>query len=208
VLTLASFGASPAPFREYLAAEDPLLFASASRQGFSGPAWLDYDRNVYLAPEQLPAAQYLAFLDARRAFGPESITSPPPQPMPLVSIHPDVPALLGAATPAASSLEVAGGLDGRVLLNPPTLPPEYSSEVLGASGIEVAVRPDGTVISSRLLDSSGSRQADQDALGIARRLRFKPAGSPADVETASLAWGKLLFHWHALDLVSTNGLRR
>jgi hypothetical protein len=179
-----------------------LFFIEPNANGFSGYAWLQPPERNYLNLSNQPAPELLRFADARRLIGSEPVPAAPvPQPASARSILPFTPPpLLGDLRPPASTLEV-DGFEGRTLLNSPILKPQRHSDVLDSSVIQAGVDSDGIPRFTQLLDSSGSKVADDEALAIARRSRFSRDGG-ADEELQKLAWGKLIFHWHTLELTN------
>ena len=76
------------------------------------------------------------------------------------------------------------------------------SEILTETVIQVCVNPMGVPFSSVLLGSSGSAEADRQALALVKSARFKPlaASNPGSRrDPAALTWGKIIFHWHTAE---------
>ncbi|MGZ8901285.1 MAG: hypothetical protein ACXW3Z_14435 [Limisphaerales bacterium] len=198
---------APAPSvqdREWLEMENPFLFVSASRMGFSGEAWLRQPKWTAPEPRTRSEPSYLQLSyasvinppqDAARSFelGQRHKTTavfPPPEAPP-------------RARTQVSELRL-DGFGGRSMAAPLPLPVQYHSDVLASSLVEAMVDRDGLVISARVIGNSGSAKADADALGLARRARFTPLKSGENVP----AVGKLIFQWFTLNLTHTNNVRR
>ena len=189
--------------REWLEMENPFLFVSASRHGFSGEAWLRQPKWTVPEPRQRPARSFLKLAEARvlnrRIDSDRSFTSVQRhQTTPLVAA-PNLP----PHAPHASELQVKG-FEGRSLAAPLPLPVQYHSDVLSSSVVEAIIDRDGLVISARVIQSSGSPRADADALTLCRRARFTPAKSGENLAQA----GKLIFQWFTLELGHTNNVKR
>lgn len=177
--------------------EDPFLFAAASWNGFSSEAWLR--KPEWKAPETggRLAPRFLSFPEARKAS-------------PVVAAS-EAFAFLERQKPKAafpepretprpargSELRVVGP---RSLMNALAIPPQFHTDVLSNTVVEALVSVDGLVISSRVVENSGSARADADALALTRSARF----SPKSGENQAPDRGKLIFRWHALDLSATN----
>ena len=187
-------------------AENPLLFASAQWNGFSGSGWMQEPEMPNPVPEVLPPPRLLSHDRARDILPSPALPSRSYQ----IPYRIPPPSLVPGPAPAegASTYVIEGNLEARGLAAPLELPPQRHNDVIGSSVVQVGVDPDGTVLSARLIASSGFRQADADALAIARQARFKPAGPARGSEGPNLDWGKLIFHWFALELSSTNTLKR
>ncbi|HWX21592.1 MAG TPA: hypothetical protein VN578_16945 [Candidatus Binatia bacterium] len=198
---------------DFLALQDPTLFALPHRQGFSGPAWLEVlpveshpfvwsESNRWLEPSlaQL-GAPFEQFLETN-SFIPFDGTAPPE------------PALTPSEVAQSevlrqqSTLRLADGLAGRRLLTPLKLPSWTNSELLTSSVVQVGVDASGVPFGFTPLSRSGSQEADDFALEQARAARFesfvgrgpqKPT-NPLD----GLSWGKLIFEWHTVTVAPSN----
>jgi TonB family protein len=186
--------------------DDPLLFASADWNGFSGTAWMRLHSASNIFEEELPQPGFLTYEEAWRQFRtplPDRVAARidyhlEPRPLAVPEIN-SVP---------ASSVRLEGGAAKRKLSQPLPLPPQYYNDVLGSSEVQVLIDPDGLVISARLLESSGLRKADQDAVQLAREARFSPLPEASADEKPEPEFGKLIFNWFALDFSSTNAVKR
>ena len=85
-----------------------------------------------------------------------------------------------------------GPLAGRQLNAPSVLPAQTNALLLSNTVVQIAVDSAGQVISARLLDRSGSVDADGYALVQARNLRFRPSPGPVPV------WGNAVIEWQTL----------
>lgn len=84
--------------------------------------------------------------------------------------------------------QLEGALAGRLLVAP-TLRVWTNAQPLTRSVVEIAVNPAGEVVAARLDGRSGLGEADADALGKARGLRFTPRS------WAGTQWGEAVFEW-------------
>jgi len=187
---------------QMIALQDPTLFALPNRRDFSSAAWSTIpvvrepsfqwnESPRWLAPEtKSPEATFEAFAHApaRLKIAPE--VKPPP-------VMTGTPAQMGGAMPVASSLDILGDLAGRGLISTVDLPSLPYDNVIPASRVQVLVDPAGEIVSAVLLPPTDSTEAvercdaaDQEALAIARQLRFGPA--------SQLNVGELDFCWHAV----------
>jgi TonB family protein len=198
---------APAPGaldHEWLEMENPFLFASASRKGFSGEAWLRQPKWTVPEPRQRTEPAFLQLRYARE-FNP---TPDAARSFEAIQRHrtttvfppPDIPP---SSRTQASELRL-GGFQGRALAVPVPLPAQYHSDVLSSSVVEAMIDRDGLVISARVIENSGSAKADSDALALTRRARFTPLKSDENVPEV----GKLIFEWFALELGHTNNVKR
>lgn len=189
----------PAPAdSEWLALNDPTLFALPQRRGFAGTAWLQtrppetspfrWSEPLRLLPLPVTTlgATFTRFMQTNHFPALVFETKQPPE------FEPPATDPLDTPTPMPSRLRVAGALAQRGLINPPGLASYRAAELLTNTVAQVLVRPDGLVFSATLLTSSGSKEADQRALEIARAARFEPLRSPA----SALMSGELIFAWH------------
>jgi hypothetical protein len=185
---------------EWLALNDPTLFALPQRRGFAGATWLKVppvEPPPYRwteAPRLLPirlgdlGAVFAEFMRTNRVVSLAFESKPAPE-------LPQPDALeIGVALPTRSALRVVWELGAaRRLLNPPALPSWPAPDLLTNTGAQVLVNADGDVRSVTLLPpGSGEPKADQRALAVARAARFEPlrGASPA------LTLGVLIFEWH------------
>lgn len=196
---------------ELLNINDPTLFALPNLRGFSGPAWLRPDPLVHrlegreephrwltlnlaelgaafneLARTNVVAHRSFADKPARRL----SEVNPPPIPL-----------------RTNSSFRIEGELARRKLLTRVEVPSIAHTDILTNTVVQLGVNPSGYPFPPIFLNSSGSKAADQEALKLAKSMRFKPLG-PADGNgprsATALMWGKVVFEWHTLELAATN----
>jgi hypothetical protein len=198
---------------ELLALKDPTLFALPHRQGSAGPASLG------TLPPQFPSFQWPEPANALRlAVGQLgtvfsrfigtnefSFLQLPASPMPTLT-RPDLPPL--AVFAEQSTLLLEGELARRRLVTPIPLRSITNLDILTKSVVRMAVDAEGRPVSPTLLSGSGSIEADQYALKVAKAARFEPLGRrPADTALnpgADLSWGRMIFRWHTLPLPPTN----
>jgi TonB family protein len=89
-----------------------------------------------------------------------------------------------------STMRIKGELAQRLLPSPISLTNWPYADVLGPCVVQVLVDTGGNVVSTVLLKSCDYKNADDQALELARALRFTPA--------ASLALGQIIFNWHTV----------
>ena len=177
--------------------EDPFLFVAASWNGFSSEAWLRKPEWKAPGAEGRLPPRFLSLPEARKA-------SP-------VVAETEAFAFLERQKPKAAFPEPreaprpARGSELRVvgprrLMNALAIPPQFHTDVLSNTVVEALVSADGLVISSRVVENSGSARADADALALARSARFGPKSG----ENQAPDRGKLIFQWYALNLSATN----
>ncbi len=103
-----------------------------------------------------------------------------------------------------SAASVEGDLARRPLLssfNPGSQP---AAEILSNSVVQIAVDAEGRVFSPALVQGSGSKAADTDALALAKSARFQPLmRSVPNISAPSLTWGRVVFHWHTVPSSNT-----
>ena len=174
---------------------DPTLFAlphaedfpAAFRNGTPAVPTPDFRRAetpAFLAPDagDLGAA-FSAFMQTNRTEKTALKFKPEPQfSSPMVSVE--------TVLPQTSTWQLAGELAGRRVLNALAPPTPAVNDVIAPSRVQLLVAPDGTVVSAVPLESSGFDDADQQALALARTLRFAPA--------KKLAFGEIIFTWHTV----------
>ncbi len=182
--------------------DDPTLFALPHLNGFAGAAWLprpqiefapfrwtEPPRLLALSGDQLGASfqQQLALKDFPRLeveiLPPSEPTSLPPLDRTFITARRSVPSL-------------GGELTHRRWLNAPTTLPSWpAADLLTNSVVQVWVDANGQILSTALLlPGSGSKEADQLAIKLARNARFAPLPG----NRAKLTPGTLIFEWHTV----------
>jgi hypothetical protein len=198
---------------ESIALDDPTLFALPHANDFGSPIWLK--KPVITPPlfswTEPPRFLPLAGKNLGAVFNQFMQTNPLPQlvlnfkPEPQFSMpdSPGVPSL-----PQSSTLQIVGELAKRPLLNHLALPSQPYDNVIQPSQVQVLVDAAGDVLSVVLLpdtdgdiitassDSGSDDAADQQAMDLARTLRFAPA--------PQVTLGKIIFNWHTVPLITTN----
>lgn len=206
----------------WLALNNATLFALPDRDGFAGLMWvamqpLPVQHQDWTEPLQylgLPAddlgGDFNTFVQTNRFTGVRlEFNISPPLAAPL---EPDEPSPMPGST-----LEVAGAIAGRPMLNQPKLPSWPYADVIAPSVVQVIVDARGDVISATLLppeDFLGTplvrdADADQGAVALARAARFAPL-SPAGAGNAArsltnLVVGRLIFNWQTVPATIANG---
>lgn len=190
---------------ELSALNDPTLFALPHRKGFAGQTWLknpvvtfqpfrwtEPPRLLSLPVEELGAV----FTLFKQANAPAPFEFDARSPAALaMPVAPEI----GTAFPARSTLHIAGDLKGRRLLNPPELRSWPATDLLTNTVVQVLVGADGRVMSWKQLllpSGSGSPEADQHALNLARAARFDPLRTGSRNQTLGL----MIFEWHTVPL--------
>lgn len=190
---------------EWLALNDPTLFALPNREGFAWPPWLkppglhvlmpDWTKTERLRWLELSngaanlGAAFNRFMQTNRFASFQFVVKPPPHfAMPVVPLEP--------AFARTSTLRIEGNLAKRPLVSPMKLPSVPYDNVLQPSEAQVLVNAAGEVVSAVLLSSSGYTVADEQALALARAARFAPA--------AGLTIGQLTFDWRVIAPPATN----
>jgi len=195
---------------EWLALNDPTLFALPSREGFAGPAWLEPPPLHVHTPDwtekprwldltnTLPArglgAVFSRFMQTNRFVSFQFQLKPPAQfTEPVVTLEPTFA--------ESSTLQVEGDLAKRPLLASMKLPSWPYTDIIAPSRVQVLVNAAGEVVSAVLLPSQNPGEvqdadADQRALNLARAARFAPG--------SSLTIGQLIFDWHTVAPAPTN----
>jgi hypothetical protein len=196
---------------EWLTIEDPALFALPDPRAFSGLAWMtapalrhesvdwtEPPRWLTHSPNELGSA--FAEFVRTNVIGPRVLADrPAPQP--------DKVAVPPLPLPARSNLRLEGDLANRELLGPLELPSIPHTELLTDTVVQVCVGPLGVPFSPVPLSSSGSPEADRQALDLVKSVRFKPlaGGNPASPRSQGVfTWGKIIFQWHTVEIPATN----
>jgi hypothetical protein len=205
---------------EWLALNNPTLFAQPNRRGFAGPAWLEpppteFHQLEWTEPPRwllLPVGElgstFDQFMQTNR-FTAFQFESKPPARF-AAPVLPGEPALAKTST-----LRIEGGLVRRPLLTPMKLPSWPYADVITPSKVQVLVDAAGNVVSAVVLPSDNPLEAashydaaDRRALELARAARFAPL-SPKDTGIESnpasrLTIGRLIFNWHIVAPPATN----
>jgi hypothetical protein len=198
------------PDNEFFALNDPTIFALPHARGFSGKAWRSlpgiparsFEWNAELQWLPLPVSQLGQglgrFLQAARDEPVTAFSAPEPS-----LIQPEPPSTQVFAQKSTVRLE--GALRHRRLLTPIEPSSWPHSDLLTNTIIDLIVGLDGLPISCELRPpGSGSLQADQQALALARATRFAslvssgPRRDTNSAPVANLARGTLIFQWRTL----------
>lgn len=184
---------------------DPTIFSLASREGFSGAIgaglwnlnheldqWRDQDRWWTNAPSELGLA-FHRFMGTN-VLPRHTLAANPQPPLANIGIAEEKRKL------ETSWLEFWNGPSLPLRGPPPSLPVWSLNDVLSPTVVDTKVDRSGYVFSSTLLESSGVPEADQEALRIARSLRFermeeKATNGPTPEAPADLINRRLIFHW-------------
>ena len=189
---------------EIIALSNPTLFALPHAHDFSAKIWTviptpntpDFRWHepphwLLLDPKNLGAVLKDYLQTNADAGTPLNFKSEPELEVPNVAVE--------VFFPTNSSLQIGGALAQRKLLTPINPPTLAMNDVIAPSRVQLLVAPDGTVVSTVLLDSCGYADVikpDQLALQIANAAQFAPAGE--------LMFGEMLFKWHTEPVANTN----
>ncbi len=185
---------------ELIALGDPTLFARPNAHDFVTEFWQrppvasQPDFNWTEAPRwllqpdagQLGAA-FIQFMQTNEPSGrPLNFTPAPEVIEPVIASD--------GALPPATTLQISGELARRLLTTQTNFPSIQVNDVIPPSKVQALVDPAGNVASAVLLESSTLAAADQQALQLARNLRFTPA--------PRLMFGEITFVWHTVPVIS------
>jgi TonB family protein len=187
---------------ELLALDDPTLFALPHERDFASAALLKIPGvkqtpfRFTESPHYLPApdvenlgATFQQFMRTNYFAGFQLNFKPPPKlSEPVLPIEP--------VLAQNSTLQIAGELAQRKLLNEINLPSLPFNDEIAPSKVQALVDAGGNVVSVVLLESSGLDAADSRALETARAARFAPA--------KNLAVGQMIFNWRTIPMTTTN----
>ncbi len=208
-----AFRLSDGRMAEWLATEDPTLFALPNRHGFSGEAWLTPHSPQFHPAEWSGAARTLP-LDSEQLGTRflEFVHTNAPGSFPILGgLKPDVavpePFPIGPP-PGASRLRIEGELAGRRLLAPLQLPALTNTDLLINSVVQLVVDARGRTVSAVLLPpGSVLNEADQRALDLAKGARFEArdtGGARFTNPSAGLSIGTMIFEWQPVLAASSN----
>lgn len=198
-----------------LVPEDPALFASANRHGFSGAAWLSPRRTQFKVADWNEPQFWLA--QQSKDLSPAALDDLVKRPSPSIPLVSKVPPRIAEvserleATPTQSTMRIEGRLAHRRLARPVTLPAWTNTTIVRPNTIEAVVSSEGEILSTRLLVSSGMTNVDQEALRISKEVRFtpEPSGvSPNEGPPSPATVGWLVFDWATVAPPKTNPLPR
>ena len=193
---------------EWLALNDPTLFALPHQKDFASAIWLpahvlepppfrwtEPPRWLQLSAAELGLA-FNQFMQTNRFAGLELQWKPP--------VKLSTPALpVESALKQTSTLQIQDDLAQRRLLDPMILPSWPYANVIAPSKVQVLVNEAGNVVSAVLLPPDNGftaadqyDQADQRALELARAARFAPS--------SRLTVGRMIFNWQTVPMTNTN----
>jgi hypothetical protein len=190
---------------DFLKLTDPTLFALPHPEDFPAGIlgatptvqspefyWTEAPPFLTNDAEELGTA-FTAFMQQARADNTELKFKPEPQlALPANNLEP--------ARARNSSWQLAGDLADRRILNDFSVPALQVNDVIAPSRVQLVVAPEGEVVSAVLLDDNNYAAtdryapADQQALALARTLRFAPA--------PKLALGEIIFTWHTVPVAT------
>ncbi|MCX7721926.1 MAG: energy transducer TonB [Verrucomicrobiae bacterium] len=195
------------PVEQVALADDPTLFPCGSANTFSGHAWFQpapqqYQPFYWREPPaflDLSAAQLGSWFldmieneDHKIEIAGKLAADPAPA---RLELAPDT-------LRDSSKLEIEGDIAARRLLSKIELPAWYADDVLRPTVVRVVVDAAGQVHSATLLSRSGSDEADQYALAVARAAEWEPAPEafqqPLGAAPVGLVLGTLTFTWRTL----------
>jgi len=196
---------------EWSEIEDPALFALPDPRVFSGLAWMTAPALRHQSVDWTEPPRWLtlsvnelggAFAEFVRTnvVGPRVLADKPrPQPDKVT-----VPPL---SLPIRSNLRLEGDLAKRELLTPLEFKSTTNTEILTDTVVQVCVSPLGVPFAPVPLSSSGSLEADREALERVKSVRFKPlatGNSTSPPSRTAFTWGKIIFQWHTVEMPATN----
>jgi hypothetical protein len=195
--------------RELLALQDPTLFVLPHRENFSGAAWLKIPTQNFTPTNWSELARPLPMLPEQlgAAFATFMQTNLPPRYQPqLDSGLAELEPIPMEPISTRSRLRIEGDLARLRLLTPSHLPAQTNSDLLTSTVVQLLVDARGNPFSPVILQGSGSRDADAEALTFARSLRFAPAQAAAvgTVAPDNMTMGKLIFEWQTVPPPATN----
>jgi len=205
-------GAPPgSAIAEWLEIEDPALFALPDPRAFSGLAWMTAPALRHQSVDWTEPPRWLtrsvnelgwAFAEfVRTNVVVPRMLADKPAPQPDKVTVPPLP------LPVRSNLRLEGDLAKRELLTPLELQSITNTEMLTDTVVQVCVSPLGVPFAPVPLSSSGSPEADREALELVKSVRFKPlagGNSTSPRSQAAFTWGKIIFQWHTLEMPATN----
>jgi hypothetical protein len=185
---------------EWLALNDPTLFAQPNLAGFAGPALepprVEFHRQEWTEPPRwlsLPVGElgaiFSQFMLTNRFVGSQFELKPPTK-----FIAPI--ALVEPALAQTSTMRIEDDLARRRLLTPISLQSWPNDDILEPSVVQALVDAKGNVVSVVLLSSSKLDAANQRALELVRAARFAPS--------SGLTIGRFVFNWHTVAPPVTN----
>ncbi len=193
---------------EWLALNDPTLFALPHQKDFASAIWLpapalkppsfrwtELPRWLLVSTNELGLA-FSQFMQTNRFAGLELQLKPP--------VKLSAPVLpVESALAQTSTLQIQDDLAQRRLLDPINLPSWPYANVIAPSKVQALVNEAGDVVSAVLLPPDNGftaadqyDQADQRALELARTARFAPS--------SRLTIGRMTFNWHTVPPADTN----
>ena len=107
--------------------------------------------------------------------------------------------------PTQSILRIEGELLQRAFASPLALPDLQATNILSPTVVQVVVDRDGNTVRASLLATSGSKDADKQALEWAKAARYQSirgSGTGPSL-VATLNWGQLVFSWHTVPATNT-----
>lgn len=192
---------------ELQALTDPTLLALGSPHGFAS-LWMESPVPAPLSDTWSEEPQWLQadpsrFGTAFRAFARLHLTSlhglalkPPPQP------RSDEPHAVFHPLRQTSTVRLSPELRNWRLDPRPDLPSIPAADVLKPSDVQVMLDSGGNVLTATLLESSGSRDADQIAVQKALNSRFAPVEPRSRHDELTL--GRMVFNWDTVAPDQTN----
>lgn len=180
---------------ELMALTDPTLFALPHLNDFAPAAWL---RPPMIKPPVFSWSELPAFLPPTAGtwgtafntfmrtnwFAALKLDFKPEAPLADVTVKTE------SLAPQNSTVQIAGKLAHRQMVNFLIVPTLAYNDVIKPSRVQALVDANGNIVSVVLIGSSEYAAADQTALTLARTARFAPA--------AGLMLGELIFTWHTL----------
>jgi TonB family protein len=182
---------------DLLALNDPTLFALPNQRDFASVVWLKIpvvkqpSFRWTEAPQPLPLSTAGLGTALGRFMQTNFMASHPLDFRPARELS--TPARpIESVTAQNSTMQIEGELAQRQLPSDIRLTNWPYADVLAPSEVQVLVDAAGKLVSAVLLKSSDYKDADEQALALARNLRFMPS--------SSLTFGKIIFNWHTVPI--------
>lgn len=199
-------GLRPAPTgeAEFIALQNPTLFALPQPESFSGLAWLNRPALPveFFEWTAAPALTALTVEQLQRSFASLLREHEPLFPQSVTRAAPKLSMPVADALPGGvekSSFRLTGELTRRTLLSHLTLPAFPHTDVLTNTVIRLALGASGIPVSIALVARSGSTEADELAMRQTRGLRFAPLpGATLGAALSTIEWGEVVFEWATL----------
>src|ERR1051325_2819195 len=196
---------------DFIALQDPALFALPNTHGFSGSAWLNFRPRVPSLNDTSPPPEWLTLsLDQLGgALDHYVATHRPLEEQLLASLRATKPAevrIPDEPLVTNTTIRVEGPLAVRKTIGLPPLPGVPHNDVLRKSVVAVSVNGDGIVETASIASSSELKMADDRAVELARAIEFEPLPiREARIRVSTPpTLGRIIFIWQVTPLTNAN----